>query len=148
MVKLASDIELCKTCRYANPVAIRQFIGRPNTLFQFKKAPGDLDFLTVSDIEEMGGEWYLYKRMVNEFEVLPSESVFATQMERCTHIWSLYNELLPNLNNFTRYCMTMTLSSASAERVFSMLKNSFTIGKMRQSLEDYTEGSVMLQYNK
>jgi hypothetical protein len=67
-------------------------------------------------------------------------------MERCTKFWSLYHEILPNLANFTRYCMTMTPSSAAAERVFSMLKNSFTIGQMRQSLEDYTEGSVMMQY--
>ena len=123
---------------------MRQSIGRPDTLLQFKRAAEEVNFFTVSDVEEIGGEWYLYKRLVNEFEVLPSENIFATQMERCTKFWSLYHELLPNLANFTRYCMTMTPSSASAERVFSMLKNSFTIGQMRQSLEDYNEGSVMV----
>ena len=128
MVKLASDIELYKTCRYANPVAMRQSMERPDTLLKFKRAAEDLNFFTVSDVEEMGGEWYLYKRLVNEFEVLPSENIFATQMERCTNFWSIYHELLHNLANFTRYCMTMTPSSASAERVFSMSKNSFTIG--------------------
>ena len=96
MGNLASDIELCKTCRYANPVAMRQSIGRPATLLQFKRAAEELDYFTVSDVEEMGGEWYMYKRLVNEFEVLPSENIFATQMERCTNFWSLYHELLPN----------------------------------------------------
>ena len=148
IVKLASDIELYKTCRYANPVAMRQAIGRPDTLVQFKRAAQDLNFFAVADVEQMGGEWHLYKRFVNEFEVLPSENTFNIQMERCTKFWSLYHVALPNLANFTRYCMTMTPSSAAAERVFSVLKNSFTIGQMRQSLEDYTEGSVMLQYNK
>ena len=148
VVKLASDLELYKTCRYANPVAMRQTIGRPDTLLQFKRAAEELNFFTLSDVDKMGGEWYLYKRLVNEFEVVPSEIKFDIQMERCTKFWSLYHEILPNLANFTRYCMTMTPSSAAAERVFSMLKNSFTIGQMRQSLEDYSEGSVMMQYNK
>ena len=117
-------------------------------MLQFKRAAEELNFFTLSDVDKMGGEWYLYKRLVNEFEVVPSEIKFDVQMERCTKFWSLYHEILPNLANFTRYCMTMTPSSAAAERVFSMLKNSFTIGQMRQSLEDYTEGSVMMQYNK
>ena len=44
--------------------------------------------------------------------------------------------------------MTLTPSSAAAGGVFSRLKSSFTVGQMRQSVEDYTEGSLMLQYNK
>jgi hypothetical protein len=39
-------------------------------------------------------------------------------------------------------------SHAAAERVFSILKNSFSVCQMRQSLEDYTECSVTLQHNK
>ena len=41
----------------------------------------------------------------------------------------------------------MQPSSAAAERVFSLLNNSFN-AKQRSSLEDYIEGSVMLQYNR
>ena len=36
-------------------------------------------------------------------------------------------------------------SSAAAERVFSLLQNSFT--QRQFSLEDYIETSIMLQYN-
>jgi hypothetical protein len=39
-------------------------------------------------------------------------------------------------------------SHAAAERVFSILKNSFSVCQMRQSLEDYTECSATLQHNK
>ena len=38
-------------------------------------------------------------------------------------------------------------SSAAAERVFSILSNSFN-SQQESSLEDYTELSVILQYNK
>ena len=96
----------------------------------------------------MGGEWYVYRRLVNEFESIDNENTYDIQMERCSTFWRQYLDVLPNMSNFARYCLTMTPSSAAAERVFSMLKNSFSIGQMRQSLEDYTEGSVMLQYNK
>ena len=88
----------------------------------------------------------MYKRLVLEYEVLPN--TFNNQLERCSTFWNVNHDALPNLSAFARYCITMTPSSAAAERVFSMLKNSFTIGQMRQSLEDYTEGSVMMQYNK
>ena len=37
-------------------------------------------------------------------------------------------------------------SSAAAERVFSILSNSFT-DTQRSSLEDYIETSIMIQYN-
>ena len=148
IVKLASDIELYKTCRYANPVAVRQVIGRQDSLVQFKKAAEELQFFTSAEIDQMGGEWYVYRRLVNEFESIDNENTYDIQMERCSTFWRQYLDVLPNMSNFARYCLTMTPSSAAAERVFSMLKNSFSIGQMRQSLEDYTEGSVMLQYNK
>lgn len=96
----------------------------------------------------MGGEWYQYKRFVNEFEMLPSGVTFDGQMLRCPIFWANYRLAVPNIAVFARYYITMTPSSAAAERVFSMLKNSFTVGQMRQALEDYTEGSLMLQYNK
>ena len=46
-------------------------------------------------------------------------------------------------------CQAMLVqpSSAAAERVFSLLRNSF--GERQQSsLQDYIETSIMLQYNK
>ena len=43
--------------------------------------------------------------------------------------------------------LLMQPSSAAAERVFSLLKNSF--GEQQDnSLQDYIECSMMLQYNK
>jgi hypothetical protein len=39
-----------------------------------------------------------------------------------------------------------SLKTAAAERVFSLLQNSFT-QRQSSSLEDYIETSIMLQYN-
>ena len=96
----------------------------------------------------MGGEWSIYRRLVNDFESVANENTYDVQMERCSTFWKQYFDVLPNMSSFARYCLAMKPSSAAAERVFSMLENSFTISQMRQSLEDYTEGTVMLQYNK
>ena len=60
---------------------------------------------------------------------------------------SVHSRLL-HLAKLARFCFSLTPSSAGAERVFSMLKNSFTINQLRSSLEDYTACSVMLQHNK
>ena len=68
-------------------------------------------------------------------------------MAACATFWRDRFASLPHLANFARYCFTLAPSSASAERVFSILKNSFCVGQMRRSLVDYTECSVMLQHN-
>ena len=66
----------------------------------------------------------------------------------CPIFWAHHHKVILNLAIFARCCMTLTPSSAAAEGVISRLKSSFTVGQMRQSVEDYTEGSLMLQYNK
>ena len=43
--------------------------------------------------------------------------------------------------------LLMQPSSAAAERVFSLLNNSFK-GSQARALEDYIETSIMLQYNR
>jgi hAT family C-terminal dimerisation region len=68
-------------------------------------------------------------------------------MEKCLVFWKMFRLELPNLSALARLCMTLTPSSASVERVFSILKSSFTVNQMTFALEDYTAASVMLQYN-
>lgn len=60
--------------------------------------------------------------------------------------WKRHEHELPH---WSRACKTLVLvqpSSAAAERVFSLLANSFN-ERQTHSLEDYIEASVMLQYN-
>ena len=54
--------------------------------------------------------------------------------------------VLSLLCDSARKVLVVQPSSAAAERVFSILSNSFT-DQQEQSLEDYVEASVMLQYN-
>ena len=48
----------------------------------------------------MGGEWYVYKRLVLEFEVLPN--TFNNQMERCSTFLKVNHELLPKKKSISR----------------------------------------------
>ena len=59
--------------------------------------------------------------------------------------WSHQHEL-PNWSKACKTALLIQPSSAAAERVFSLLKNCFKVNQA-SALEDYTETSIMLQYN-
>ena len=61
--------------------------------------------------------------------------------------WKQNEHALPNWSSAARKTMLIQPSSATAERVFSLLNNSFST-KQYNSLEDYIECSLLLQYNK
>jgi len=61
--------------------------------------------------------------------------------------WKLNADELPNWSSAARKVLLLQPSSAASERVFSLLKASFS-DQQESSLEDYIETSVMLQYNK
>ena len=54
---------------------------------------------------------------------------------------------LPQWSSAARKVLLIQPSSASSERVFSLLRNSFG-ERQESSLQDYMEASLMLQYNK
>jgi hypothetical protein len=55
--------------------------------------------------------------------------------------------VFPYLAKVVRLAFTYTSSSAAAERVFSILKNSFG-REQKEAIEDYVSVSVMLQMNR
>ena len=61
--------------------------------------------------------------------------------------WKLNSGSLPKWSSAARKILLVQPSSAAAERVFSLLKASFS-EQQQHSLNDYVETSVMLQYNK
>ena len=61
--------------------------------------------------------------------------------------WKQYSQDLPNWSGAASLVILVQPSSAAAERVFSLLKNSFT-EKQDSSLQDYVETSLMLQFNQ
>ena len=60
--------------------------------------------------------------------------------------WKKNEKVLPNWSSTCKSVLLLQPSSAAAERVFSILTNSFT-DRQEHSLKDYIETSVMLQYN-
>ena len=60
--------------------------------------------------------------------------------------WKRHEQDLPNWCSAFQQVLLVQPSSAAAERVFSLLQNSFS-QRQSNSLEDYIETSVMLQYN-
>ena len=58
----------------------------------------------------------------------------------------LVEKVLPNWSSTCKCVLLVQPSSAAAERVSSILSNSFT-DRQEHSLKDYIETSVMLQYN-
>ena len=61
--------------------------------------------------------------------------------------WNGHEDDLPNWSKAARQVLLVQPSSASSERVFSLLRNSFG-ERQHSSLQDYIEASLMLQYNK
>ena len=63
-----------------------------------------------------------------------------------TDWWSHHESELPNWSKACKMSLLFQPSSAAAERVFSLLQNSFN-QQQYSSLEDYIEASIMLLYN-
>ena len=97
-----------------------------------------IPFLTSNEVvESLKAELpsYLASAADTSDEVLPLEW------------WKRNASTLPNWSNAAKNVILMQPSSASAERVFSLLNNSFN-DQQDNSLEDYIECSIMLQFNK
>ena len=60
--------------------------------------------------------------------------------------WKKHEKSIPNWASACKSTLLIQPSSGAAERAFSILSNCFT-NKQTQSLQDYIETSVMLQYN-
>ena len=60
--------------------------------------------------------------------------------------WKIHELDIPNWADVCKLILLVQPSSAAAERVFSLLQNSFST-QQYSSLEDYIAASVMLQYN-
>ena len=59
--------------------------------------------------------------------------------------WKRNEKMLPNWSSTCKSVLLVQPSSATAERVFSILSNSFTDRLKEHSLKDYIETSVILQ---
>ena len=65
----------------------------------------------------------------------------------CLKWWKIHAKELPMWSGAAQMVLLVQPSSASSERVFSLLNSSFK-DQQECSLQDYVETSLMLQYNK
>ena len=96
-----------------------------------------ISFVTTSILDELYKEFPKYVSLVDEI------SPEYTTLE----FWRDNAVALPKWSESARTVMLLQPSSAAAERVFSLLNNSFGTQQL-SSLEDYLEVSLMLQHNK
>ena len=141
---LSEDIGIYKTLRYTNPVAVRHIL--PDfSVASFKVAVQSLRHFDEEEIERMLGEIPEYLTIIDNIS-----TTAVSRMEEMKYAWSFwvnnkYN--LPILSRLAQYAFTITTSSASAERSFSVLKRCFG-NDQRLALEDYSMLSCMMQTNK
>ena len=151
---LGEDIRKYQACRLVNPfyASVKLVRGNPQSirLFmeEFQELVRGLGRFTDDEIRQMTQEIATYKGHLRDgvIQELPGDP--ADQMTDCLDFWKRYYQTMPALAKLARVCITIAPSSASVERVFSILKSTFSVNQMSSSLEDYTALSVMLQSNK
>lgn len=117
--------------------AMRYFA--PARIFEIQPAASDINTLTTIP-------FFNYPLVISGLkEELPAYLARAADVSMTTDVagwWRKNNELLPNWSAAAKKALLMQPSSASSERVFSLLH------EHDSAPEDYAEASVILQYNK
>ena len=125
-------------------------------VFAFKAAhylsPSKSEWTTADDVDSFAAFPFLNSEAINSLKSeLPEYLAAAEDVSDEVDVikWWKSHEKNGWLPNWTRTCKMILLvqpSSAAAERVFSILNNSFS-SQQESSLEDYIQLSVMMQYN-
>jgi len=142
---LAAEVALYKTCKLVNPIAMQHFASLP----EFTAAVRSLNRFNDAAINAMSVEYSTYRALIITFA--EEEHDLTTHEDKLTAImgfWKTKWHDIPTIAKLARYCMTLTPSSAAAERVFSVLKQLFSLNQMKTTLQDYVETAVMMRYNK
>ena len=140
---LGPDIAIYATLRYCNPFSIKRMNYRVN-LIELRGGIEALGHFTALDVNRILSEFPTYILLCEQFNDIP-EAV-ADELQLILKFWKLNMLPLPAMALFVRYAYCITPSSASVERVFSLLKSSFG-SQQNLALEDYIKASLMFQYN-
>ena len=130
---LKPAIQVFKAARYFSPATTSELKPDASNLDILQS----LSFLTSADITNL-------KKCTS---TLPCSCRRPCQSVDPIKWWEMHLEQLPHWANAYKNVILVQPSSAAAERVFSLLTNSFG-QQQTSSLEDYISVSVMLQYNK
>ena len=95
----------------------------------------DLPFVTSSIVSELTDEFPKYAILTND--ISPDYTALA--------FWKDHGTTIPKWNDVAKNVVVLQPSSATAERVFSLLNSTFGDQQLAL-LEDYIEASIMMQY--
>ena len=142
---LAAEIAVYKTCKLVNPIAMQLFASLPD----FTAAVRSLDRFNDADINAMSVEYSTYRHLIITFAEEEHDcTTHEDKLEAIMGFWKTKWHDIPTIEKLARYCKTLTPSSAAAERVFSVLKQLFSLlNQMKTTLQDYVETAVMMRYN-
>lgn len=130
---MSVPLKAFKTARMFDPHHMKKVKPEGASLNSLSCIP----FLTTSILDELQNEFPKYVALIDEI------SPEYTTLE----FWRDNAVALPKWSESARMVMLLQPSSAAAERVFSLLNNSFGSQQL-SSLEDYLEISLMLQHNR
>ena len=122
-----------KAARYFSPHYVKKIKPESADLSSLLNLP----FITSSKLSELKDEFPKYYVLAAEVSSDISSLDF----------WKDHTASIQRWSNTAQNVLLLQPSSAAAERVFSVLNNTFASKQLR-ALEDYVEASIMLQYNK
>ena len=126
---------LIKVTRFCCPEQVQHLKPTANCLEEFRNFP----FLGNDEtIAGLGKELPEYLAATDGLSLSSDDEKLAW--------WAAHSKTLPNWSALVKKLLFLRPSSASAERVFSLLNNAFNV-QQDSSLTDYLESSVMLRYN-
>ena len=130
-VELKPIVEIFKYARFFDPAKIGEL----------KPSSSDIDSLEVFPFLKNSLE--LLKR---ELPLYMAKADGVSQDLDKLEWWKNHQFELPNWSRACKTALLIQPSSAAAERVFSLLNNTFK-DSQASALEDYIETSLMVQYN-
>ena len=102
---------------------------------------------SVTDLDSLSAFTFLNSQVIHGLKSeLPKYLAASEYVSTEQTWWKFHQEYLPNWAQACRLVLLVQPSSAASERVFSILNQSFS-SQQESALEDYTQLSVMLQYN-
>jgi hypothetical protein len=111
----------------------------------FKESNKTLKHFDAEELSAIMSEVPQYLTLVDD--IAPGAVNRNAAMDYAQRFWKDNVDSLPEIAKFAQHAFTITTSSASEERSFSILKRCFCNGQ-RLALEDYSMLSCMLQSNR
>ena len=134
-VQFHGTVRAFKAARLCCPVQVQALNPTAASLEELRNFPFANDDATIANLAQ---ELPLY--------LAASDGVTVTCEDDKLTWWANHKDTLPHWSSLVKKLLLIQPSSASAERVFSLLTNAF--GSQQESaLQDYLEASVMLRYN-